>query len=309
MPLICDMGFHRASPYPKWRQGFYFDDCRRCGKSIARTAYEKWHVTTSNTTDPAAFMATAEASNLDGDLNAAIPPPNDPRLSKRSFGTHSELHDDAPLPSQEANVAREAPDFMFEEEDPAEDHERHGKFPSGHKPAPAAGLAPSDAPLLQHPQGTATSPALRISGKGAWALVMGSGAVAVAAMSVPRHPGPAVAQPAQSSPFGTHDRSRSRPPPVVSPPPPPTDTKDTSTHRGTAASAVAGARSTEKPRPKQRKTTQLTKEVVRDRSSRRTAKPKIKYKYSANMQVFCERAGRSTPECKIFRQQIASKRR
>jgi hypothetical protein len=36
----------------------------------------------------------------------------------------------------------------------------------------------------------------------------------------------------------------------------------------------------------------------------RAAAPKIKYKYSENMQLFCERAGQGTPQCRVFRRNV-----
>ena len=37
------------------------------------------------------------------------------------------------------------------------------------------------------------------------------------------------------------------------------------------------------------------------RTPKHAVQPKLRYRYSRNMRLFCQRAGRSTPECRIFR--------
>lgn len=43
MSLLCSLGFHVPDGIPRWNDGYYFASCRRCGRDIVRTAFEKWH--------------------------------------------------------------------------------------------------------------------------------------------------------------------------------------------------------------------------------------------------------------------------
>ena len=48
---------------------------------------------------------------------------------------------------------------------------------------------------------------------------------------------------------------------------------------------------------------------ARNEAPKPGVKPKIKYAYSENMRLFCERAGRGTPECRMFRRNAPKSRR
>jgi fused signal recognition particle receptor len=44
MPLLCELGWHRADPLARWNAGYYFTTCERCGEDLVRTAYGGWRV-------------------------------------------------------------------------------------------------------------------------------------------------------------------------------------------------------------------------------------------------------------------------
>ncbi len=44
MPLLCELGWHRADPLARWNAGYYFTTCGRCGRDLVRTAYGGWRV-------------------------------------------------------------------------------------------------------------------------------------------------------------------------------------------------------------------------------------------------------------------------
>ena len=44
MPLLCELGWHRADPLARWNAGYYFTVCDRCGQDLVRTAYGGWQI-------------------------------------------------------------------------------------------------------------------------------------------------------------------------------------------------------------------------------------------------------------------------
>jgi hypothetical protein len=44
MPLLCELGWHRADPLARWNHGYYFSKCGRCGRDLVRTAFAGWQV-------------------------------------------------------------------------------------------------------------------------------------------------------------------------------------------------------------------------------------------------------------------------
>jgi hypothetical protein len=44
MPLLCELGWHKADPLARWNAGYYFSTCGRCGRDLVRTAYGGWRV-------------------------------------------------------------------------------------------------------------------------------------------------------------------------------------------------------------------------------------------------------------------------
>jgi hypothetical protein len=42
MPFLCALGWHKASPFPRWENGFYFSKCDRCGRELVRSDRGGW---------------------------------------------------------------------------------------------------------------------------------------------------------------------------------------------------------------------------------------------------------------------------
>jgi len=74
-----------------------------------------------------------------------------------------------------------------------------------------------------------------------------------------------------------------------------------------AADAPAATETRAERRPK--RSSQASASRRKLLAERRPARPKVKYKYSENMRLFCQRAGAATPECRIFRRNTVRRRR
>lgn len=42
MRLLCELGWHKAAPFPRWENGYYFSTCERCGRALARAERGSW---------------------------------------------------------------------------------------------------------------------------------------------------------------------------------------------------------------------------------------------------------------------------
>jgi hypothetical protein len=49
--------------------------------------------------------------------------------------------------------------------------------------------------------------------------------------------------------------------------------------------------------------------ALKPKPAPKRAQPRIKYRHSETMRLFCQRAGKATPECRIFRRNAPRKRR
>ena len=214
MQMICNIGLHRADPFPRWSDGFYFSKCRRCGKDVVRTGHEGWKV------------AMAEAIQ--------------------------------PRASSERLIFSMAPDAM--------------------RPGATAMLA------------------------------LAIGAVAIAAMGVAAEdsPIPAVAQQVSEPRVKAGEPLVQAGPKVLAPQP----------VAGTIQTLSSASKIHQTVALEQLETDQLELKPLKSPSKNHSAhvspsrpiKTKIKYRYSANMRLFCQRAGRQTPECRVFREQTGLKR-
>lgn len=211
MPLICNMGFHRAHPFPRWHNGFYLSNCKRCGERLARTAYEGWKVQLQKSKADGRFLPVERAPTLRSGAIAASLLLATGAITGASLG----LADRRPT----------AP-------------------PSQPVPAPLA------EPKVSVPQTSAMLP---------------------------------------SATLATEDHRQFRAAAVVDPKDSPQDASaEKRDLQPLGAPSKRKAAKAPPPKP---------------------AKAKIKYRYSANMRLFCQRAGRHTAECRVFRQQTASSQR
>jgi hypothetical protein len=78
-----------------------------------------------------------------------------------------------------------------------------------------------------------------------------------------------------------------------------------------AAANASGKTAREQKPPAKNKTAMRSRTSSKPTPAARSkpARPRIKYRYSENMRLFCQGAGKATPECRIFRRNAPRKRR
>jgi hypothetical protein len=143
--------------------------------------------------------------------------------------------------------------------------------------------------------------ALRRS-KAAWAAAIGGSAVAIAAMSLPRQPAATVSHELQLvSP--SKQLAAKAPAPVQALPPPPLRQNEEHVASPPKLNRTAAKKINPESVIPPRKFKQAG--VSPPAAKPGPAKPVIRYKFSANMKLFCKGAGRLTPECRTFRRNTA----
>jgi predicted membrane-bound mannosyltransferase len=105
------------------------------------------------------------------------------------------------------------------------------------------------------------------------------------------------------------------PPPAPAPAPapvapvlPPQEMSSAET-REEARSADERPRETRQAARKRKAAAEAASKRKKALAERKAPRPKVKYRYSENMRLFCEKAGAATPECKTFRRNTAKRRR
>jgi hypothetical protein len=73
MPLLCELGWHKADPLARWNAGYYFTTCARCGHDLVRTAYGGWRV-------PKGFKIVWQAKPPESAVAAELIPDPDAEL-------------------------------------------------------------------------------------------------------------------------------------------------------------------------------------------------------------------------------------
>jgi hypothetical protein len=87
---------------------------------------------------------------------------------------------------------------------------------------------------------------------------------------------------------------------------PPRQTKVTAASRTKTSDAAVRKRS---PAAATIKPTVRSKPALKTKAAVKRAQPRIKYRYSETMRLFCQGAGKATPECRIFRRNAPRSRR
>jgi|GEM_PF-2210452 len=85
MPLLCELGWHRADPLARWNHGYYFSKCGRCGRDLVRTAFAGWQV-------PHGFKVVWQAKPPAGAEDVQLVPEQDSPVAAASTGTQA-FHD------------------------------------------------------------------------------------------------------------------------------------------------------------------------------------------------------------------------
>jgi hypothetical protein len=134
MPLLCELGWHRADPLARWNAGYYFTTCGRCGRDLVRTAYGGWRV-------PKGFKIVWQAKPPEGATAAELVPDPD---AQPASGDQMELPIQEVLRHMEAEEqALEAFADAAEEEAEPVRHEN----PADHEPLQEVAEQDSDTEL------------------------------------------------------------------------------------------------------------------------------------------------------------------
>ncbi len=165
-----------------------------------------------------------------------------------------------------------------------------------------AAPAPAPAPAVD----PAPRPARRGLRAGLAALLVMSG-LAAAAM-VWRESGPAPDAGIQAAPPAPPSAPRQVVVPTPPPPPPPqaAPPPERQIPDPEPIEEAAPKRDEEEPPKSTEVAAKPRQERARERSTAAEA-PSVEYRYSANMRAFCQKAGRSTRECRAFRRNVANR--
>jgi hypothetical protein len=98
-------------------------------------------------------------------------------------------------------------------------------------------------------------------------------------------------------------------PRVAAPAPPPVAAPEPVRPVELALKTELPVRAVEARQPERPRSVSLAKPAVKSakaKPAKKPTRPRIKYRYSENMRLFCERAGKGTPQCRTFRRNVRS---
>lgn len=129
MPLLCELGWHKADPLARWNAGYYFSTCGRCGHDLVRTAYGGWRV-------PKGFKVVWQAQPPESLTSVELVPEDARRESPRAEEARREPDrqdqdqdqhelDEQELDRQELDRQEPAEQELDEDSDRDEDRDRN----------------------------------------------------------------------------------------------------------------------------------------------------------------------------------------
>lgn len=149
MNLRCRLGFHAPFSAPRWNDGYYFGTCRRCGRDIIRTAYERWHVPQGYRV---VWTETAPADRPQVGLTREAPPTPAPARRSPEEAAREEPAREEPVGEEPAREELVREDLVREEpvgEEPVREEPLRAE--PVREEQPAADPQPIDAPPAAPP--------------------------------------------------------------------------------------------------------------------------------------------------------------